>query len=336
MHHGVHEQVFLEIEKRLEREEQSLIFINRRGYAPVMMCGNCNWLSECRNCAGKMVLHLGDERLRCHHCGYQQRLPRVCPDCGSVELRPIGSGTQRIEAALRDRFPTADILRVDADTTRAKGAWARMREQIGSNRADILVGTQMLAKGHDFPGLTLVCVINSDSALYSSDFRSAEKLYAQLVQVSGRAGRASKAGEVLIQTSFPDHPLYIALQSHDYVSWADTQLGERKMMEFPPFTFQALLRAEARLENDVYTYLNQARKLAVSVCAEMSLRDEIKIFGIVPSTLSRRANYMRAQLVVQSVHRKSLQEFLRAWQPTLETLASKKLRCALEVDPQDF
>jgi primosomal protein N' (replication factor Y) len=336
MHHGVHERVFREIELRLERKEQSLVFINRRGYAPVMMCGNCNWLSECRNCAGKMVLHLRDERLRCHHCGYQLRVPRACPDCGSVELRPIGSGTQRVEGALRDRFPSAGILRVDADTTRAKGTWARMREQIGSNQADILVGTQMLAKGHDFPGLTLVCVINADSALYSSDFRSAEKLYAQLVQVGGRAGRASKPGEVMIQTSFPDHPLYVALEAHDFGSWANALLDERRLMEFPPFAFQALLRAEAKQENDVYKYLNEARKLAVSVCVATSLRDDIKIFGIMPSALSRRANYIRAQLVVQSANRKLLQEFLSAWQPGLDPLASRKVRWALEVDPQDF
>lgn len=336
LHHGIHERLLLEIEKRIARNEQCLVFINRRGYAPVMMCGACNWLSDCKNCAGKMVLHLKDARLRCHHCGYQIRQPSVCPSCGSAELHPVGSGTQRIENALRERFPTARILRVDADSTRGKGVWENMRERINAHQVDILVGTQMLAKGHDFPAMTLVAVINADSALYSSDFRSAEKLFAQLVQVGGRAGRAEKPGEVYIQTSFPDHPLYHALQTHDFESWANAQLAERKMTEFPPFAFQAILRAEGKVEQEVFQYLNRAREQAVAASATMSSSEQIRIFGVVPATLPRRANYIRAQLGVQSPQRKVLQEFLRAWAPLLEQLASNKLRCSLEVDPNDF
>ncbi|MGC2167139.1 MAG: primosomal protein N' [Gallionella sp.] len=336
VHHGIHERVLIEIEKRIVRNEQCLVFINRRGYAPVLMCGTCNWLSDCKNCAGKMVLHLKDEQLRCHLCGYQVRLPNACPSCGSAGLHPVGSGTQRVESALRERFAAARILRVDADSTRAKGSWGRMRDQISARQVDILVGTQMLAKGHDFPAMTLVCVINADSALYSSDFRSAEKLFAQLVQVGGRAGRADKPGEVLIQTSFPDHPMYHALQTHDFEYWAGMQLAERKMTEFPPFAFQAVLRAEGKVENEVLQYLNGAREQAVAASATMHAGDQIRIFGVVPAALPRRANYIRAQLVVQSTQRKTLQEFLGAWQSKLQQLTSKKLRCSLDVDPHDY
>ncbi|HEY5308775.1 MAG TPA: primosomal protein N', partial [Casimicrobiaceae bacterium] len=232
MHHGISENLLREIGLRIERREQSLLFINRRGYAPVLMCTSCGWLSGCKHCAGKMVLHLNEQRLRCHHCGYQIRVPTACPSCGNADLHPVGSGTQRVESVLQERFPEARILRVDRDSTRNKRAWQTMREQIHANEVDILVGTQMLAKGHDFPALTLVGVLNPDSALYSSDFRAPEKLFAQLVQVAGRAGRADKPGEVIIQTEFPDHPLFRALQTHDFEGWAASQLAERQMAGF--------------------------------------------------------------------------------------------------------
>ncbi|MDH4286920.1 MAG: primosomal protein N', partial [Gallionella sp.] len=235
MHHGISENLLREIEQRIARREQSLLFINRRGYAPVLMCTSCGWLSGCKHCAGKMVLHLNDKKLRCHHCGYQLRVPHACPSCGNADLHPVGSGTQRVESVLQERFPDARIMRVDRDSTRNKRAWQTMRAQIHANEVDILVGTQMLAKGHDFPALTLVGVLNPDSALYSSDFRAAEKLFAQLVQVAGRAGRADKPGEVIIQTAFPDHPLFRALQTHDFESWAASQLSERQLAGFPPF-----------------------------------------------------------------------------------------------------
>ncbi len=330
MHQGVSENLLREIALRISRGEQSLVFINRRGYAPVLMCGGCGWLSDCKNCAGKMVLHLKDQRLRCHHCGYQIRVPQHCPTCGNAELHPLGSGTQRVEEILQERFPDARILRVDRDSTRNKRAWQAMREQIHANEVDILIGTQMLAKGHDFPQLTLVGVLNPDSALYSSDFRAAEKLYAQLVQVSGRAGRADKTGEVIIQTEFPDHPLYRALQAHDFNGFAATQLAERQMAGFPPYTFQAMLRAEGKVESEVYTYLNQARAAAIA------LHQEVEILGVVPATLARRANHVRAQLLIQASSRRALQNFLRAWQPDLDALAKTKLRCSLDVDPLEF
>ncbi len=330
MHHGISENLLREIGQRIARREQSLLFINRRGYAPVLMCTGCGWLSDCKHCAGKMVLHLNDKRLRCHHCGYQLHVPHACPSCGNAELHPVGSGTQRVESVLRERFPEARILRVDRDSTRNKRAWQTMREQIHANEVDILVGTQMLAKGHDFPALTLVGVLNPDSALYSSDFRAPEKLFAQLVQVAGRAGRADKPGEVLIQTAFPDHPLFIALQAHDFEGWAAAQLAERQMAGFPPFVYQAMLRAEGKQETEVYAFLNQARDAATA------LRHGVEVFGVVPAALPRRANHIRAQLLIQSAKRKDLQPFLRAWQPLLDALPARKLRWSLDIDPLEF
>jgi primosomal protein N' (replication factor Y) len=330
MHHGISENLLREIGLRIERHEQCLLFINRRGYAPVLMCTSCGWLSGCKHCAGKMVLHLSDKRLRCHHCGYQLRVPLACPDCGNADLHPVGSGTQRVESVLQERFPEARILRVDRDSTRNKRAWQTMLKQIRANEVDILVGTQMLAKGHDFPALTLVGVLNPDSALYSSDFRAPEKLFAQLVQVAGRAGRADKPGEVLIQTAFPDHPLFRALQTHDFDGWAASQLAERKMAGFPPFVYQAMLRAEGKQENEVYRYLGDARTAAIA------LQLDVEVFGVVPAALPRRANHLRAQLLIQARSRKALQNFLRAWQPQLDSLPAPKLRRALDIDPLEF
>jgi len=336
MHYGISENLLREIGLRIERKEQSLLFINRRGYAPVLMCTGCGWLSGCKHCAGKMVLHLNDQRLRCHHCGYQIRVPVACPNCGNADLHPVGSGTQRVESVLQERFPDARILRVDRDSTRNKRAWQIMREQIHANEVDILVGTQMLAKGHDFPALTLVGVLNPDSALYSSDFRAAEKLFAQLVQVAGRAGRADKPGEVLIQTAFPDHPLFRALQTHDFEGWAESQLVERKMAGFPPFVYQAMLRAEGKQENEVYRYLNDAHSAAVALSHSAEPPGSVEILGVVPAALPRRANHLRAQLLIQATSRKVLQQFLRAWQPQLDGLPSAKLRCSLDIDPLEF
>jgi primosomal protein N' (replication factor Y) len=330
MHHGISEILLQQIAQRIARREQSLLFINRRGYAPVLMCSGCGWLSGCTHCAGNMVLHLNEQRLRCHHCGYQIHVPQACPECGNAGLIPVGSGTQRIESVLQQRFPEARILRVDRDSTRNKRAWNTMREQIHANQVDILVGTQMLAKGHDFPALTLVGVLNPDSALYSSDFRAPEKLFAQLVQVAGRAGRADKPGEVLIQTAFPDHPLFVALQNHDFDGWAASQLAERRMAGFPPFVYQAMLRAEGRDQDQVYRYLNDAR------AAGIALGQEVEVFGVVPAALPRRANHLRAQLLIQAASRKALQQFLRAWQPKLDSLPAAKLRCSLDIDPLEF
>jgi len=330
MHEGVSENLLRAIDERITRGEQSLVFINRRGYAPVLMCSACGWLSSCRHCEGKLVLHLEEQRLRCHHCGDQVRVPRVCPKCGNPDLHPVGSGTQRVESVLRERFPQARILRVDRDSTRSKRAWQQMREQIHANEVDILVGTQMLAKGHDFPALTLVGVLNPDSALYSSDFRAPERLFALLMQVAGRAGRADKPGEVLIHTEFPDHPLYRALRQHDFSGWAQEQLAERQAAGFPPFFYQAILRAEDRQKAAVFDFLEQARS------SGLALAQPVEIYGVVPSALPRRANHFRAQMLIQSHSRGVLQKFLQDWQPGLALLAGRSLRWSLDVDPIEF
>ncbi len=328
MTEGVSERLLAEIGARISRGEQSLIFINRRGYAPVLMCAECGWMSDCRHCAGKMVLHLKDRKLRCHHCGSQQGIPAACPGCGKAGLHPVGSGTQRVESLLQARYPDARILRVDRDSTRNKHAWQQMREQIHANEVDILVGTQMLAKGHDFPSLTLVGVLGADNALYSADFRAAERLFAQLMQVSGRAGRADKPGEVLIQTAFPDHPLFRCLKHHDFDSWASQLLSERRMAGFPPFVFQAMLRAEGRNENEVYAYLEKARDQAIA------LQRGVEVFGVVPASLARRANHVRAQLLIQAKSRKLLQQFLRDWR--IDEIPAGKLHRSLDIDPMEF
>ena len=330
MQHGISEPLLKALAARLQRGEQSLIFINRRGYAPVLMCSACAWLSGCKNCAGKLVLHLKDRQLRCHHCGHQERVPRACPACGNADLHPVGMGTQRAETALQEYFPQARILRVDRDSTRNKGTWNAMRQQIQDGAVDILVGTQMLAKGHDFPNLTLVGVLNPDSALYSSDFRASEKLFAQLAQVAGRAGRADKAGEVLLQTAFPDHPLFRALRTHDYDTWAQTLLSERRSAGLPPFVYQVLLRAEGKQQQEVYAFLQQAHTAA------KALDMPVEIYGVVPAALARRANHFLAQLLVQSDKRQLLQQFLRAWRPLLDTLPAKNLRWSLDIDPLEI
>jgi primosomal protein N' (replication factor Y) (superfamily II helicase) len=330
LYEGLSPLLIAALEQRLQRGEQSLLFLNRRGYAPVLMCTECSWVSGCPHCAGKLVLHQKDRRLRCHHCGQQQRVPLVCPSCQHPELRPIGIGTQRLEATLQARFPTARILRVDRDSTRNQGTWHAMRQQIEQGEVDILLGTQMLAKGHDFPNVTLVGVLNPDGGLYSADFRASEKLFAQLAQVAGRAGRADKAGEVLIQTAFPDHPLFRALCAHDYVAWTKVLLAERAQAGFPPFVHQVLLRAEGLQESAVYEFMHAARTAA------RGLNMSVEVYGVIPAALPKRANHFMAQLLVQCPSRKPLQDFIRAWKPQLDTLPSKGLRYALDIDPLGF
>src|SRR5262249_9626724 len=225
---------------------QTLLFINRRGFAPSLLCVACGWKAECRRCAARLVVHRGAGELRCHHCGYVERIPAACPPCGNQDLVPLGFGTQRLEGALAELFPKARVLRIDRDSTQRRGAFATMLEAIVAGDVDILVGTQMLAKGHDFPLLTLVGVLGADNALYSADFRATERLFALLEQVAGRAGRGVLPGEVMVQTDFPAHSVYAALVAHDYERLAQALLRERESLALPPFAHLALLSAEAR------------------------------------------------------------------------------------------
>ncbi|MFM9913038.1 MAG: primosomal protein N' [Methylophilaceae bacterium] len=319
------------MQTRLERGEQSLLFINRRGYAPVLLCHVCAWVAPCTRCSSRLVVHLRDKRLRCHHCGHEQRPTRQCPQCGNADLRPAGHGTQRLEDLLVKHFPDARILRVDRDSMRKKGAVAEMSRQVQAQAVDILVGTQMLAKGHDFPHLTLVGVVDTDSALFSPDFRAAEKLFAQLMQVAGRAGRADKAGEVLIQTAFPDHALFQALQTHDYSAFAKSVLQERQMAGFPPYCFEALLRAEAQDYGLVTQFLAKALNAANRIPHQLTVYDPVR------ARIERLKSMERAQVLVQSESRQKLQAFLLDWVTQIRALpGANKVRWSVDVDPQEF
>jgi primosomal protein N' (replication factor Y) len=326
---GLSASLVAALEKSLENSQQSLVFINRRGYAPVLLCKSCAWAAACQRCASRLVVHLKENMLRCHHCGHQERIPGRCPECGDQDIAPFGQGTQRIEATLSRRIPDARILRIDRDSTRRRDAWPAMIREIREHRVDILIGTQILAKGHDFPNLSLVCVLNSDASLFTCDFRASERLFAQLIQVSGRAGRAGKAGEVLIQTDFPEHPLYRALQQHDYDSLAQAMLEERKLAGFPPYTYQALLGAEASRIHLALAFLADAAALAPA-------SKQVEVFDPVPAQMARLKGMERACLLVQSRSRRKLQEFLGTWEPKLGGLPARKVRWALDVDPLEF
>lgn len=327
--HGLAKPVLDAIRARMARGEQSLVFINRRGYAPVLSCEACGWAAGCSRCSAHLVLHSTDRRLRCHHCGAEQAIPRACPTCGNVDLRPLGRGTQRIEETLAGLFPGARIVRIDRDSARRRGALARTLEGIGRGEGDVLVGTQLLAKGHDFPNLTLVSVLNADSALLSTDYRSAERLFATLAQVGGRSGRREQPGEVLVQTRYPGHPMFQALIRHDYAGFAESQLAERESAGFPPFVHEAALRAEAAKLESAMAFLRAAARL-------IEVPASVQVYDPVPHVITRRAGMERAQLVLQSASRPALQEFLREWSAALPASAARGVRWHLDVDPIEF
>jgi len=319
---------------RIDAGEQSLLFINRRGYAPSLKCSACAWESDCPRCSARLVVHRQPERLHCHHCGHVERPPRACPECGNVDLQPVGFGTQRLEQTIRALFPAARVARVDRDTTRNKDAFAKVRQRVEDRELDILVGTQMLAKGHDFPRLTLVGVLGADNALYSADFRATERLVALLMQVAGRAGRADLAGAVIVQTDFAGHPVYRALAAHDYRRFADDLLAEREAAQLPPMTRVALLVAEAHAREDVDRFLDEA----VDRARALPGRDEaVEVFPPLPPAMARRAGFERGQVLVQSPRRAALQAFLPQWREALATTpSSARVRWAIDVDPASF
>jgi len=327
--HGLAPSLVAGIAARLERRQQSLVFINRRGYAPVLACEACGWAAGCERCSARMVLHASDRRLRCHHCGAESAIPSACPTCGNVDLKPMGRGTQRVEETLSQRFPGARIVRIDRDSARRRAELEQTLEEIRRGEADILVGTQLLAKGHDFPLLTLVGVLNADTALVSTDYRASERLFAVLSQVAGRAGRRAEPGEVLVQTRYPDHPLFAALRSHDYAGFADAQLAERKGAGFPPFVHEASLRAEAAKLDTALRFLRDAAALVVPPAP-------VRIYDPVPNIITRRADLERAQLLIQSTSRPALQQFLSELADVLFERAPRQIRWHLDVDPLEF
>ncbi|BCX88741.1 primosomal protein N' [Methylomarinovum tepidoasis] len=319
------------IEKVLARGEQVLIFLNRRGYAPTLTCHACGWIAECPRCDARLVLHRRDRRLRCHHCGHEKPPPDTCPACTATDLRPLGHGTERLEEELGQRFPKARIARIDRDATRRKGSLETLLQQVRRGEIDILLGTQMLAKGHHFPNVTLAVILDADAGLYSTDFRAPERLAQLIVQVAGRAGRADKAGEVLIQTRHPQHPLLETLLAGGYPAFAAEALEERRQAGLPPFSHQALLRAEARQPALPLQFLEEAARLA-----ETGL-EEVLVLGPVPAPMARRAGHHRAQLLLQSRSRGALHRLLDEMLPRLRQWPQqRRLRWHLEVDPLDL
>ncbi len=331
LQHGLTPQLIAALKLRLVRKEQSLLFINRRGYSPVLLCSACHWIAPCMRCSSKLVVHLGQKKLRCHHCGHEQKMPKQCPSCGNADLHPTGHGTQRLEQTLAILLPTARIARVDRDSTSRKDALVEILDKVHHQEIDILVGTQMLAKGHDFPNLTLVGVVDTDSALHSPDFRASERLFAQLMQVAGRAGRADKAGQVIIQTQFPEHELFNALRTQDYVTYANSLLQEREQVQFPPYVFTALLRAEANDFALVQQFLQHAFALA------RSLTDKVMVYDPVRPQMERLKGMERGHVLMQASNRSALQHLLKNLVGELRGKAiATKVRWAVDVNPLEF
>jgi primosomal protein N' (replication factor Y) len=329
------------IQQRVSRGEQSLVFLNRRGYAPVLTCGACDWKSECPNCSAFRVFHKIDRTLRCHHCGFAERVPRACPVCGNVDIAPLGRGTERLEEHLAEllvgvRRPDGEpvrVARMDADTTRGKGQLEAQLARMHTGEVDVLVGTQMVTKGHDFRRITLVAALNADSALFSSDFRAPERLFALLMQAAGRAGRDaqfSRSSELWVQTWHPKHALFAALKRHDYPAFAEQQLAEREQAGMPPFGFQALVRAEARTQDAAQAFLRNAAEAARA----LPQAPHVAIYSPVPMAIQRVANIERAQMLIEAAARPALQAFLASWRPALHEIREKGIvRWAIDVDP---
>lgn len=309
----------------------SLVYLNRRGFAPALFCGDCGHTFGCPNCSAKMVLHQRAHQLRCHHCDYRQTIPRACPECGNQDLTALGQGTQRVEDTLQRVLPQANIIRVDRDSTQHKNDWQNLYQAIHEQKIDVLVGTQMLAKGHDFARLNLVLVLNADGALFSNDFRANERLFAQLLQVSGRAGRAEQAGKVYIQTQMPNSPVFKALLEQDYAQFAQVTLKEREAAEFPPFIYQAAIRADAPKLQQAIDFLNVIRDVVAPL-----LPDNVVQFGALPQQMTRLAKRERAQIFIESPDRNSLHRALFQWQERLNKQRKASIRWHIDVDTQEM
>ena len=337
------------ITERVARGEQSLVFLNRRGYAPVLQCSDCDWKSECTHCSAYRVFYKIDRTLRCHHCGFAERVPRACPACGSPDIASLGRGTERLEEHLAElladvRRPDGEavrIARIDADSTRLKGELELQLARVHAGEVDVLVGTQMIAKGHDFRRITLVAAVNPDGALFSSDFRASERLFGLLHQAAGRAGRDADLGarsEMWLQTAQPQHPLFDALKRHDYPAFAAAELKQREQAGMPPFSFQALVRAEARTQQVAQDFLSAAKARAEALVDAAQLLRLITLYPAVPMSMQRIANVERAQMLIESPSRTALQRFLATWQSVLHDTRQQPvgrglLRWAIDVDP---
>ena len=319
----------LSIEEALEQGEQVLVFLNRRGYAPVLLCHECGWHASCSRCDSNLTWHRSVGALVCHHCDYRQGVPARCPDCAADALQGAGEGTQQIEQFLLNRFPDYPLYRFDRDQVSRKGAFEALYEKVRGGGPCILVGTQMLAKGHHFPLVTRVVIVNLDQALYSGDFRAMERLGQLMIQVAGRAGREEKPGEVILQTHHPDHPLLEILLRSGYETVSGELLAERELASLPPFTFQAILRAEAVDRNPVLDFLHEARDcFAGGTC---------KVYGPYPAQMEKRGGRLRWYLLIQARRRPALQAALDTWMPRVRSLHhARQVRWSLDIDPQEF
>jgi primosomal protein N' (replication factor Y) len=328
---GLSQPLLTRIGQHLAAAGQVLLFLNRRGFAPTLMCYECDWVAECPRCDARLTWHQSDGRLHCHHCGNQRPVDLRCPQCGSPELHPQGQGTERVEQALAAHFPAAERLRIDRDTTRRKGALDRLLEQARTGQRQILLGTQMLAKGHHFPNVTLVGILDADHGLFSTDFRASERMAQLIVQVAGRAGRQDRPGEVLIQTAHPDHPLLATLVTQGYPAFAAAALAERKAACLPPVTSLALLRAESTTASAPIDFL-----AAVAQQIRETRPAGVEVWGPVPAGMERRAGRWRAQLLLQSAQRGDLQPLLAGLVRALEQRpAARRVRWSVDVDPAD-
>jgi primosomal protein N' (replication factor Y) len=322
---------------RMTREQliagnQVLLFLNRRGFAPVLTCHDCGWVGECPHCDARLTLHLSADRLWCHHCGLARPVPRGCPDCKGSDLRPLGRGTERLETELRELFPDTPVARIDRDSTRRKGELERLLDAARRGEFPLLLGTQMLAKGHHFPDVTLVGILDLDQGLYGADYRSPERMAQMVVQVAGRAGRAQRPGRVVLQTRHPDHPLLVRLRRQGYPAFAASALEERRQAALPPFSHQALMRAESPDQEAAGSLLRRAAQEASDLAGP-----EVTILGPVPAPMERRGGRYRAHLLVQSDSRPALKAFLTAWLSRVRGLREgSRVRWSLDVDPQEM
>jgi primosomal protein N' (replication factor Y) len=332
MHGAISQYLLKNIEQRLHNKQQTLLFLNRRGYAPVIMCHDCGFISQCPRCHVYMTFHKHKNRLQCHHCGHSERLPNACPDCSGNQLIDVGHGTERLEETLAELLPAAKILRIDRDSTRRKGSMQKMLEDIHAGDADILIGTQMLAKGHHFPDVTLVGIVDADRGLFSVDYRASERMAQILMQVSGRAGRGESPGTVIVQTHYPEHPLLNKLALHDYDQFTELLLEERQQTQLPPYSFQVLIRAEANQQAVAMSFLNIARTRLQSLA-----RGKLEIYGPVTAPMEKRAGRYRLQLIIQAGNRQTMKKFLTPWIENLEKLPeARRVRWSVDVDPQDM